>query len=459
MKTFNLILDTDSYKSGHFLQYPPKTSKLVAYLESRGGIYENTVFFGLQYILKKYVSQGISLSDVTEASDFFSYHKLPFNTTDWTYVAKNLQGRIPLRIYAVPEGSVIPTHNILMRIESTDPRCCWATTWFETLLMRVWYPTTVATVSWHARQLIGGYLKKSSDTPDREVSFKLHDFGARGVSSFESAGIGGAAHLVNFSGSDTIAGMLCANEYYHAQLAPSSIPAAEHSCIMVWGEKREGEAFAYILSRLSTISPLVAMPVDTYNFIHAVNVIWGKDMAQAVKKSGATIVLRTDSGVAEKAVLAVLRQADKTYGSALNKKGYKVLNGLRVLHSDNVHQETIKKVLSSMLKAGFSATNIVFGMGGALLQKVTRDTQKFAYKVSQAEVDGIALSIAKRPRTAKGKESKSGYLDLIKSPSGYETIDRNTNKKGKSELKLVFDNGKLLVDDRLDDIRARAALL
>src|SRR3989344_9098494 len=199
MNHFNLILDTDSYKSGHFLQYPPKTSALIAYLESRGGIYKKTVFFGLQYILKKYLSQRITLTDVKEAQTFFANHKLPFNSKGWTYIAKNLKGKIPLRIYAVPEGSVIPNHNILMRVESTNKRCFWVTTWFETLLMRIWYPITVATVSWYIRELIKDYLKKSADTPNEEISFKLHDFGSRGVSSFESACIGGAAHLINFS--------------------------------------------------------------------------------------------------------------------------------------------------------------------------------------------------------------------------------------------------------------------
>lgn len=456
MKKFNLILDTDSYKSSHFFQYPPKTSKLVAYLESRGGKYDKTVFFGLQYILKKYLSQGISQTDVKEAQKFFSYHKLPFNFNDWMYISEDLKGKIPLKIYAVPEGSVIPTHNILMRVESTDPRCYWMTTWFETLLMRVWYPITVATTSWYIRQLILGYLIKSSDNPDEEISFKLHDFGARGVSSYESASIGGAAHLVNFSGSDTIAGMLCANQYYHAQLSPSSIPAAEHSCIMVWSEENELQSYRHILSQLSKISSIVAMPVDTYDFFHSVNVIWGKEMVDAVKKSGITIVLRTDSGVAEKVVLTVLRQAEKTYGSTINKKGFKILKGIRVLHSDSVNYETIDKVLSSLLKAGFSASNIVFGMGGALLQQVNRDTQKFAYKVSLAEVDGKINSVAKRSLTAKGKVSRCGYLDLIKTNKGYKTINRNIQNIGKSELKLVFENGKMLVDANLTDIRARA---
>ncbi len=457
MDHFNLILDTDSYKSSHFLQYPPKTSRLVAYFESRGGLYSNTVFFGLQYILKKSLSHPVTVEDVKEAHTFFSHHKLPFNLSDWIYIATELRGRIPLKIYAVPEGAVIPTNNILMRVESTNPRCYWVTTWFETLLMRVWYPTTVATVSWHIRQLLLGYLQKSSDIPDEEIAFKLHDFGARGVSSAESAAIGGAAHLVNFSGSDTIQGMICANDYYHAHLTPSSIPAAEHSCIMLWGKDHEEEAFKHIFSQLATHSHMVAMPVDTYDLHRAINRIWGKNMTQMVRQKNMIVVLRTDSGVAEKVVLAVLRQADKTYGSIINKKGYKVLNYIRVLHSDNVRYDTIDRILKSMNKHLYSASNIVFGMGGALLQQINRDTQQFAYKVSLAEIGGRIVSVAKTPITAKGKQSRGGYLDLINTQTGYKTINRRLTEERKSELKLVFDYGKTLVDYTMDEIRERAA--
>ncbi len=56
----NLILDTDSYKSSHFLQYPPGTSSMFAYFESRGGEYNSVLFFGLQYILQRHFEQPVT---------------------------------------------------------------------------------------------------------------------------------------------------------------------------------------------------------------------------------------------------------------------------------------------------------------------------------------------------------------------------------------------------------------
>src|SRR6266404_6806590 len=149
MKT-NLILDADSYKSSHAWGYPPGTTGLFQYLESRGGKYGQTVFFGLQPILKR-LEQGFTEADVTEAAELITMHGLPFPKDGFTRVIKDLKGKIPLRIRAVPEGTVVPTYNVLMTVESTDPQTFWLATYFETMLMRVWYPITVATQSWHIR--------------------------------------------------------------------------------------------------------------------------------------------------------------------------------------------------------------------------------------------------------------------------------------------------------------------
>lgn len=457
MERFNLILDTDQYKSSHYLQYPPNTTRLVAYLESRGGLYDKTVFFGLQYILKKYLTKRVTVGDIEEASTLFKLHGLPFNEDGWMYIAKNLKGRIPLRIYAVLEGTVVPTRNILMRVESTDPKVFWTVGWFETMLMRVWYPITVATRSWYIRQLIYEYLQRTSVDAENEVWFKLHDFGARGVSSAESASIGGAAHLVNFTGSDTILGLLCAKDYYHAKTIPSSIPAAEHSMIMVWGRDSEEEAFRHIFTELAKKGYLIALPSDTFDMQHAIAQIWGKKLRKLVSSSGKILVVRTDSGDPKSVVLNALRILEKAYGSDINKKGYKVLRHVRVIHSDSVTFETVKEVLETITKNKFSATNVVFGMGGALLQQVNRDTLGFAYKVCLATVDGVDVPVIKSTTTSPLKKSKGGYLDLIKTVKGYKTIARPGNKPDKdSQLQKAFENGRLLLDDNLDTIRKRA---
>lgn len=458
MEHFNLILDTDSYKASHFLQYPPQTTKLTAYLESRGGKYDKTVFFGLQYILKKYLTQKITEKDVKGAGKFFLVHGLPFNTDGWMYIAKELQGKIPLRIFAVPEGTVVPTGNILMRVESTDPRCFWVTSWFETMLLRVWYPITVATHSYFLKQLIYQYLQKTADDPDAEVIFKLHDFGARGVSSAETASIGGAAHLVNFQGSDTVLGIVCANEYYHSDMAAFSIPAAEHSTIITWGKDREVDAYENMLNHFAKPNKLVAVVSDSYDFYQAVDTIWGKQLKEKVEKSQATIVIRSDSGHPATVVLHAIQSLEKNYGVTINKKGYKVLNHVRIIQGDGVNEHTIQEILEALTRHHYSGTNIAFGMGGALLQQVNRDTQKFAYKISEVEIAGKAIPVAKNPVTDPGKKSKSGCLDLIKENGEFKTIIKG-KKDLPSELKEVYKNGTVVLNYDLLTIRNNVSMI
>src|ERR1700722_1416140 len=125
MRSNNLILRTDSYKASQSKQYVSGATSLSSYLESRGGVYPATLFLGLQYYLKEYLSTPITVADVEEAKEFFELHGVDFNYEGWMYIATELKGKLPVRIRAVPEGSLIPVSNVLMTIESTDPKVFW----------------------------------------------------------------------------------------------------------------------------------------------------------------------------------------------------------------------------------------------------------------------------------------------------------------------------------------------
>lgn len=447
----NLILDTDSYKYSHWLQYPPNTSYMFSYLESRGGKYSQTVFFGLQYLLTQYLSNPITMEMVEEANKFAELHGEPFNYEGWKYIATDLKGKLPIRIRAVPEGTVVPTSNILMSVESTDPKCFWVVSFFETLLMRVWYPITVATQSFHIKKLIKSYLEKSSDVPDQEINFKLHDFGSRGVSSQESAGIGGAAHLVNFLGSDTVVGVYFANKFYHHEMAGFSIPAAEHSTMTMWGKENEADAYRNMLKSYGKPGALVAVVSDSYDLYNAVENIWGGTLKQEVINSGATIIVRPDSGNPAEVVLKTLQLLEKKFGSTYNTKTYRVLNNVRVIQGDGINEESIREILETITASGYSATNVAFGMGGALLQQVNRDTQKFAFKCSAARINGKLVEVFKDPVTDHGKRSKKGPLDLVLRNDKFETVPGIDNFG--TQLKVVYENGKIVKETTLNKVR------
>ena len=452
----NLLLDTDSYKASHAFQYPPGTEKVFSYIESRGGRFDRTVFFGLQMYLKQYLSQPITREMVDEAEVFWKMHGEPFYREGWDHIVNRHGGRLPVVIRAVREGSVIPTHNVMLTIENTDPRCFWLTSFLETALLRgVWYPTTIASLSWQAKQIIRSALISSSDDPEGQLPFKLHDFGARGVSSKESAGIGGAAHLVNFMGSDTVTGVLYANHFYNCQMAGFSIPAAEHSTITSWGRSREADAYANMIERFGKPGSLVAVVSDSYDIMNAAREIWGGQLKQLVMDSGSTLVVRPDSGDPLTVPVDVVEALGERFGYTTNSKGYKVLPGcVRVIQGDGITIESLPKILSNLLGRGWSADNMAFGMGGGLLQQVNRDTQKFAMKCSAALVDGEWIDVYKDPITDPGKKSKRGRLMLTRERGHWETIPVGSGFDWANSLITVWENGVLLQDWKFDQVRA-----
>ena len=448
----NLILMTDSYKLSHYKQYPPKTTNVYSYFESRGGRFDSVKFFGLQYFIKKYLEGNvITQENVNEAKVFSSAHmgrEDCFNLKGWQYIVDKHQGKLPIRIKAVPEGLEIPTHNVLMTVENTDPNCYWLTNYLETLLVQVWYPTTVCTYSKANKEMILGYLEKTGDPS--LIDFKLHDFGYRGSTSPESAGLGAAAHLVNFMGTDTIAGIKLAQDYYGAEMCGFSIPAAEHSTITAWGRENEVDAMRNMLTQYPT--GLVACVSDSFNIFKACSDLWGGELKDEVLARDGVLVVRPDSGEVIPTVIKVLEILGNRFGTEKNNKGYKLLNPkVRVIQSDGVDYNTCADVLSEMRVEGWSADNIAFGSGGGLLQNHNRDEQKFAFKCSSVTVDGEMRDVYKDPVTDSGKRSKKGRLALIHNNGEYETVREEVRYN--NILETVFEDGKLLVDYTFDSVK------
>lgn len=461
MFEINRIIDTDSYKASHWLQYPPNVTRAFFYLESRGSDkdWNETVFFGLQYLLKNFFLAPFTQEMVEEAHEVITAHGLPFNYEGWTRLVKKHGGKMPLRIRAVPEGSVVPLRNALMTVETTDEEFAWLGSWFETQLMRIWYGITVATQSFQIKKDVYRFLQETADDADAEIPFKVHDFGSRGVSSQETAAVGGAAHLVNFMGTDTMAALLFHRRFYNSEMAGFSIPAAEHSTITAWGREGEADAYRNMLKNFARPGALVAVVSDSWNIFNAVERIWGEQLRQEVIDSGATVVIRPDSGEPVEVVSKVARILAEKFGYETNSKGYKVLRNVRIIQGDGVNQESIRQILERLKTEGFSASNIAFGIGGSLLQKVNRDTLRFAYKCSAVVIDGKLREVYKQPVTDTGKISKRGRLDLILRDGRYETVkleDAETLQAENSALQTVFENGELLIDDNLDEIRRRA---
>ncbi len=471
MKDNNLILLADAYKYSHHKLYWPGTTKVFSYLESRGGYFDATVFYGLQYFIKKYlVGKAFTQDDLDIAAEFmpkvFGRDDV-FNKSKFQYILDKHNGYLPLRIKAVPEGTEVPVSNALLTIENTDPECYWLTNFIETLLMQIWYPSTVATISREVKKLVNKYYKESAtEGTEAGIDFVLNDFGFRGVSSVESAGLGGSAHLINFNGSDTIAASVLVKNYYATEKVYGvSVPATEHSIVTLLGEKGEKEIFEHVLDTFPT--GIVACVSDSYNIFRACKEYWGKDLKAKILSRDGVLVIRPDSGDPEMTLLAIFDILFDKFGFTTNSKGYKVLPAqVRVLQGDGVNYESIKSIYERLKEAKISAENLLFGMGGALLQKLDRDTQKYALKCSYAEIDGKDVIVQKSPTemnamgeiTESFKKSKGGRLKLIKIDGRYETVQEHEYPELKNQLVTVFENGKLIKEYTFEEVRANSRL-
>jgi nicotinamide phosphoribosyltransferase len=450
----NICLNSDSYKYSQWVQYPEGTEYVYSYIESRGGLYDQIVFFGLQAFLREYMTEPVTAAMVMQARTILEAHGEPFNYDGWMYIVNTHGGRLPVEIKAVDEGTVLRQKNILLSIVNTDPKCYWLTSFLETALLRaIWYPTTVASNSYFSKTIIASFLEKNGDPS--LIDFKLHDFGARGVSSLESAALGGMAHLVNFMGTDTVSGILAAMEYYDADVCGFSIPAMEHSTVTSWGRENEVKAYRNMLKHYAKEGKILACVSDSYDIYEACK-LWGTELKQEVLESKAVVVVRPDSGDPVQVVNDCLEILGKYFGYTVNAKGYKVLNNVRIIQGDGIDHSMIRAILTVMDMKGWSSDNVAFGQGGALLQMVNRDTLEFAMKCSAAMINGKWVEVYKDPVTSKMKKSKKGRLMLVTDEDGKlvtKVLEYGQNIVDK--LVRRYMDGKLYNETTFDRVRAK----
>jgi len=461
----NAVLDTDSYKLCHQAMY----NKLgvtagFSYIEPRieGEVME---FVGLNLWTKRF--RPITMEMIDQAEEFFAAHIIGgremFPRKDWEKVVKVYGGYPPLKIRALPEGTIIDSRNAMVTIECDDPELAWMAAYFETTILRaVWYPVTVASRSRKIRKIISKYIAETSDLDiATAIAFMFHDFGARGVSSKESAGIGGFAHLATGAmGTDTITGALFANVYYNTPMSGFSVFATEHSIMTMRGKEGELQTVRDIIKAYNKAPGIIVSIVSDGYSIWDLAKHYCTTLKPEILESGIKLVVRPDSGDAVTVILGLLKMFDEAYGSVVNSKGYKVLNVVRILQGDGLSTpEDFERILIAVKEAGFSVENIVFGQGGGLLQQVNRDTYKFAMKTCAAKVNGVWVDVFKDPITDQGKRSKKGRLTVVKNKLGhFMTIRIEEMTEDHTEVMIdVWDTGRQLVDYTLDEVRARAA--
>lgn len=454
------IFSTDSYKVAHWQQYPDPVDGVFSYFESRAGAtHPYTEVFGLQDLLVTYLEgTRIRQVDIEDAEELFNDHftgpfgtARVFNRAGWEHIVNVHGGKIPLEIKAVPEGLIVPTGNILIGVRTTCDDCRWTGQYLESLLTHVWYASNVATISRSVKFNLLDHLAATGGDP-AAVMFMLHDFGYRGAVNDPAAAIGGLGHLVNFLGTDTIPALRVAQRSYgHKGAAGYSVVASEHSVMTSDGD--DLIALDRLLDRYPEgILSIVGDSYDIYKFTDAL--VARRDRIEA--RNG-KVVLRPDSITPthpspDGLMVDLAKRIANGFGGTSTDTGHLLFNpSVGLIWGDGIGPDGIDNILSATGQAGFCAANFVFGMGGGLLQKHNRDTQRNAFKAAAMHTDDGWYGIQKRPLDTT-KASKAGLLKLVRSgPLGFSTIP--ADQPGTDVLETVYLNGEVLRRQTLTEVR------
>lgn len=408
----NPILLADSYKYSQPPQYVPGMTFMSAYQEARGGKTKCIVWTGPQYIIAEYLGMTVTAEHVDEAEEILTAHGEPFDRKGWMRVVEVHNGKIPVKVYSLPEGIVVPTGYPTLVVESADEEIPWMAGWTETLLLKTWYPSSVATKAAYVRKELELFLQSTSDNAESIVEFMYHNFGDRGSACVEAAAVGGFAHTIPFKGTDNTHSLKFAKDYYLARAVHAfSIPASEHSTTCSWGKAKEKNMVMSHIEK-NKKRAAVAFVADTYNVFNMVDEVTSGEFKEKIESDDyPRVIIRPDSGdpikVLTKLVAIMMANGIEWY---TNSKGLKVFKNYGLLWGDGVTPKVILEILVAMRALKLAPDNFAFGSGGDLMQNVNRDTHKYAIKGSFVIANGVGYGISKDPITDPGKKSKEGRV-------------------------------------------------
>ena len=479
----NPLLYTDGYKVDHRRQYPDHTTLVYSNWTPRKsrieGI-EEIVFFGLQYFLKKYIIEEFD-------NNFFNQPKEEvlklYTRRINNYLGPNSVGidhigdlhdlgYIPMVFKALPEGVSVPIRVPMFTMYNTRPEFFWLTNYFETILSTtVWMPCNSATIARQYRLILDKYAAVTSSVPEF-VDWQGHDFSMRGMAGLEAALMSASGHLLSFTGTDTIPAVDYLETYYNAnsdeELVGGSVAATEHSVMSMGTNEGEMETFKRLITDVYP-NGIVSVVSDTWDLWKVLTEYLPMLKSEVLARDG-KVVIRPDSGDPVKIICGdvdgkheaeqkgVVELLWDIFGGSVNDKGYKELDShIGAIYGDSITLDRARDICEGLKAKGFASTNVVLGVGSFTYQYNTRDTFGFAMKATYGEVNGEGRDIYKDPITDDGtKKSAKGLIKIVKDGDSYALVDQvSWEEEKQGELKEVYRDGQLLVDEKLSDIRSR----
>lgn len=479
----NPLLLTDGYKVDHRRQYPEGTTLVYSNWTPRKSRLEGVnevVFFGLQYFIKKYILEDFETHFFRQPKEkvVAQYERRINNYLGENQVgSKHIAdlhdlGYIPMVIKALPEGAIVPMKVPMFTMYNTLPDFFWLTNYFETLVSAVvWMPCTSATLARQYRIILDQFAHETAAVPEF-VDWQGHDFSMRGMAGVEAALISGIGHLTSFTGTDTIPAIEMLERYYGAdsdrELIGGSVAATEHSVMCMGTMEDEIGTFRRLVCEVYP-KGIVSIVSDTWDLWKVLTDYLPKLKNELLDRDG-KVVIRPDSGdpvaiicgnpdgKTEHERKGVVELLWDTFGGQTNAKGYKELDPhIGAIYGDSITTERARQICERLREKGFASTNVVLGIGSYTYQYNTRDTFGFAMKATYGEVNGVGREIFKAPVTDDGtKKSAKGLMQVERINGSYTLRDQvSWEEERQGALKEVFRDGKLLIDQTLNEVRAR----
>jgi nicotinamide phosphoribosyltransferase len=480
MKPFLPVLLKDGYKVGHVFQYPSDTEYVYSNFtprKSRTG-FNDVVFFGLQYFVKEYLIEQFDKNFFSKPKDVVlrEYRRRITNylgpiNIDHIAALWDL-GYLPFKIKAVKEGTLVPVNVPVLTIINTKPEFYWVTNMIESLMSNIlWKGITSATTAFQYRKKFEEFAKITGGSRDF-IKWQGHDFSFRGMSGLEDACMSGGAHLLSFTGTDTIPAIDFLENYYNAnsdrELVGGSVPATEHSVMCMGTLENEIDTIKRLITEVYP-KGILSCVSDTWDFWKVIDeylpklkdIILARDGKLTIRPDSGDpvlIICGDPEGKTETERKGAIERLWEIFGGTVSKLGYKELNShIGLIYGDSITLERQKEILERLEKKGFASTNVVLGIGSYTYEYVTRDTYGMAMKATWGQTKSRGpMDIFKNPKTDSGmKKSHKGLLAVVRDNEGkISCLQQCTvEQENIGILENVFIDGKLMRDQSLTEIR------
>ena len=487
MNNISFMLMADTYKNTNPDAMPDGLTKLTSYITPRKSMFRDinkVVFFGLQGFIKEFL---IDLANETffnrDKDEVLAEYKMYLDTQigansyDLGRIEKLYDlGYLPIRMKALPEGSIVDMGVPCIELTNTHPDFAWVVQWCECVIQSENFGTcNWATVAHEYRKLANYYYDKTTDNGNPAMA--MADFGFRGL-GVDNGIRASSSWLLSFDKTSTIPAMQYIDKMYNADCAKNHIGigavSLEHATVC--SNLAVCESEENLLRRLLTTvykDTSFSYVSDTFDYWSLIEDTLPK-LRKEINEHNGKFLVRPDSGDIVDISVKTVQKLYELFGGNVNAKGYKELNPkIGLIYGDGCQFRKINEIWTKLEELGFAANTILFGVGAYSFTAMntpryesiclTRDTFGFAMKSTDCVINGEEYTIQKNPKTDLHnlKKSHKGLCHVSK-----ETVnghDRFVCKDGFTSetipednlLTTVFEDGKLVRENTFMEIRER----